>query len=300
MARITGIPVGEAIAGVEDFQGLSKLFHAMPVKRLREVATAAGLGARVPGPAKRWARKSAVVVCLLRWVRVSAIDAAAAADDSLPAPADPEEPEGPGPAPGGTPGFPVIPGAKMRSIIDRKTGRIAADGGPPVAVTMDAKDALHKNVELALHVLSVDAVDLVAALKKPIGHRAAAGKKIESISLLAVRVGAAIQTKMLPAQRSRALGKVLNAMQRLEDNETIGIFEGEVAVDMDGVESIPVPTMRTFLAAASKSERARLPAAPIRALRCFTHYFIEVSLRQAIEQSRELDRQRVTADAIAQ
>ena len=167
-------------------------------------------------------------------------------------------------------------------------------------VTMEAKDSLHKDVELALHMLSVDAVDLVAAQKKPVRPGAVAQEKPEYISLLAVRLGAAIQTKMLPSQRSRALGKVLNAMQRLENNETIGIFEGEVAVDMDGVESIPGAAMRKFLAAASKSERVRVPAASIRALRCFTHYFIEVSLRQAIEQSRELDRQRATADAIAQ
>ncbi|CAK0799279.1 unnamed protein product, partial [Prorocentrum cordatum] len=264
---------------VVDFRGMHATLLAMSIGALRQIGQAAMLRRDVIRE-----KKPALVYHLIRWYRQAAVDdAASAALPAEPAAEEAETEENPlADAPL------LIPRAKVARIIRALLPLLSAKRsghaeGAPLKITDEAVGAVHEHLEYVLRALVSDAFAVAEWANTD-------RVKKMSVTALAVRMSASIQTKTFVAsKRKRRLANVLDDLAKLAGS----VYDGDAPVDWVGCDELSDFLFRKFISA-EKSEKIRVPAAAFRDTRCFTFHFLDAFISQGVESARRCGKSTLT------
>ena len=118
-----------------------------------------------------------------------------------------------------------------------------------------------------------------------------------SVSLFAVRIASAVQTKaFLASERKAKLTSILGDMAKMANDDVRSVFAGDDPINFDGCERLSSRKLRRFFLEGAKGNTLRVPATVMKDMRCFIHYFLYIHLRHSMNRALKHGRLYLDAD----
>ena len=182
-------------------------------------------------------------------------------------------------------------------MITRKLDKLKSTCPDPKAsnirMTKEGEVAAHQCLEDVLHMLAGDALAIADEGKTA----KTAATKYKSVSLFAVRIASAVQTKaFLASERKAKLTSILGDMAKMADDDVRSVFAGDDPINFDGCERLSSRKLKRFFMEGAKGNVVRVPATVMKDMRCFIHYFLYIHLRHSMNRALKHGRLYLDAD----